>query len=252
MNQVYLPPIIVNFLQQQAISQPQYHKPVPIKSHFSWPKLYWLIWGAIAIVVFQLTIIISFGNSFNNWYVVGLSLLMIGLGAMGGWWWLKSVVRARENKGLTDSSFVIKNYQYSYRQYSQAQKLLERQQHRKLRQLLSGQIPNLFTQLTLTPEEKQLKTLLKKTFPFLQVKNRVKCLIKKEWVEIEWVIISERTQVFLGVFFENENKDYYLRLLEDTSLRDRLLEENWGIIEVTSTQSLMRILAHLIERFQLL
>ena len=101
MNQVYLPPIIVNFLQQQAISQPQYHKPVPIKSHFSWPKLYWLIWGAIAIVVFQLTIIISFGNSFNNWYVVGLSLLMIGLGAMGGWWWLKSVVRARENKGLT-------------------------------------------------------------------------------------------------------------------------------------------------------
>ena len=68
----------------------------------------------------------------------------------------------------------------------------------------------------------------------------------------QWVIISERTQVFLGVFFENENKDYYLRLLEDTSLRDRLLEENWGIIEVTSTQSLMRILAHLIERFQLL
>ena len=216
MNQVYLPPIIVNFLQQQAISQPQYHKPVPIKSHFSWPKLYWLIWGAIALVVFQVTIIISFGNSFNNWYVVGLSLLMIGLGGIGGWWWLK------------------------------------RQQHRKLRQLLSVHIPKLFTQLTATSEEKQFKKLLKKTFPFLQVKNRVKCLIKKEWVEIEWVIISERTQVFLGVFFENENKDYYLRLLEDTSLRDRLLEENWGIIEVTSTQSLMRILAHLIERFQLL
>ncbi len=110
----------------------------------------------------------------------------------------------------------------------------------------------MLTQLTVTPEEKPLKILLKKTFPFLQVKNRVKCLIKKEWVEIEWVIISERTQVFFGVFFENENKDYYLRLLEETSVRDRLLEENWGIIEVTSTQSLMRTLAHLIERFQLL
>lgn len=252
MNQVYLPPIIVNFLKQQAISQPQYHKPVPIKSHFSWPKLYWLIWGAIALIVFQVTIIISFGNSFNNWYVVGLSLLMIGLGGIGAWWWLKSVAWQRENRGLTDTSLIIKNYQYSYRQYSQAQKLLERQQHRKLRQLLSKKYPKLLTQLAVKREEKPLKTLLKNTFPFLQVKNRVKCLIKKEWVEIEWVIISERTQVFLAVFFENENKDYYLRLLDDTSVRDRLLEENWGIIEVTCTQSLMRTIAHLIERFQLL
>ena len=94
---------------------------------------------------------------------------------IGGWLWLKSVFRPRENKGLTDSSFVIKNYQYSYRQYSQAQKLLERQQHRKLRQLLSVHIPKLFTQLTATSEEKQFKKLLKKTFPFLQVKNRVNC-----------------------------------------------------------------------------
>ncbi len=96
-NQVQLPPIIVNFLQQQASSLPQYHKPVPFKSNSPWPKLDWLIWGAIAIVIFQVTIIISFGDSFNNWYVVGLSLLMIGLGGTGGWWWFVNEVRSQKS-----------------------------------------------------------------------------------------------------------------------------------------------------------
>ena len=85
----------------------------------------------------------------------------------------------------------------------------------------------------------------------MQVKHRVKFLMKKEWVELEWVIISERTKVFLGVFFEDEEKDDYLKLLEDTSVRERLLEENWGVIETTSTEGLIQIIYSLVEQLKL-
>jgi hypothetical protein len=77
-------------------------------------------------------------------------------------------------------------------------------------------------------------------------------LIKEDWVEVEWVIISERTKVFLGVFFEDDDQDYYLRLLEDGEVRDRLLAENWVILEVTSLESLIQVLYYLVYKVQLL
>ncbi|UUO14810.1 hypothetical protein [Dolichospermum heterosporum] len=77
-------------------------------------------------------------------------------------------------------------------------------------------------------------------------------MIKEDWVEVEWVIISERTKVFLGVFFEDDDQDYYLRLLEDREVRDRLLAENWVILEVTSLESLIQVLYYLVYKVQLL
>lgn len=77
-------------------------------------------------------------------------------------------------------------------------------------------------------------------------------MVKEDWVEVEWVIISERTKVFLGVFFEDDDQDYYLRLLEDREVRDRLLAENWVILEVTSLESLIQVLYYLVYKVQLL
>jgi hypothetical protein len=77
-------------------------------------------------------------------------------------------------------------------------------------------------------------------------------LIKEDWVEVEWVIISEITKVFLGVFFEDDDQDYYLRLLGDREVRDRLLAENWVILEVTSLESLIQVLYYLVYKVQLL
>lgn len=251
-SKVQLPEIIKEFLQQQALANPKYEKPRPPKLDPGLINSSWFIWGAIAIIVFQLTVIAKNGDRLSNWYVVGLSLLMIALGGIGGWWWLKSVAQPGKRKRLLQSDVEQGNYQYSEGQYSKAEKLLERQQHRRLRQLLSRKLPKLISRSTVTPEAKKLKVLLKKKFPFLQVKSGVKCLMKGDWVEVEWVIISERTQVFFGIFFEDNDQDYYLRLLEDTSVRDRLLAENWGIIEVTSPESLIKTLDELIEGFQLL
>jgi hypothetical protein len=259
-NNVRLPALIREFLEQQAIANPRYEQPRPPKPYTELVKPTWLIWGAVAIIVFQLTVIVSLGaplrgslrDRLSNWYVVALSLLMIALGAIGGWWWLKSVYKQAHKKRLLQSDVYQFKYKYSYRQYSKAEKLLERQQHRKLHKLLSGKCPKLISQSTITPEEKKLKVFLKKKFPFLQVKHRVKCLIKEDWVEVEWVIISERTKVFLGVFFEDDDQDYYLRLLEDGEVRDRLLAENWVILEVTSLESLIQVLYYLVYKVQLL
>lgn len=247
-----LPALLREFLQQQAITNPQYKKPRPPQSPTEWLKPAWLVWGVLSVIVFQLTVIISLGDRLSNWYVVGLSLLMIGVGGVGGWWWLKSVNQQVKRKRLKKNYLPQDSYQYAYRQYDEAKKLVTRQQHRKLRQLLSGKLPKLITQSTGRLEEKKLKRILTKTFPFLEVKHRVKFLRKGEWIEIDWVIISERTQVFIGVFFEDNEQDYYLKLLEDTSVRERLLEENWVVIEINSAETLIQILYHLIDKIQLL
>ena len=234
MKQFYLPPIIVDFLKQQAISLPQYHKPVPFKSNYLWPKLQWLIWGAIAIVIFQVTIIISFGNSFNNWYVVLLSLLMMGLGGIGVCLWVKSVYYSPE----------FQLYQYKKRQYKAALKLLERQQHRKLKQLLSGKLPKLVKENKLTPEDKPRIGVIKKKFPFLQVYPKMKGLKDENWLEIEWVLVSQRTNVFIGVFFLDNNSSEILG--------KELLETHWIILPVNSLESLVNTLDYLKNKLNLI
>lgn len=252
MNKVRLPPLIEEFLQSQAIILPKFARPIPPKSIPVLINPIWLAASAISLMAFQITIIASSTQQLHHWLVVGLSVLLIGLGGLGGWWWFESVYQQVKRKRLKESYLEQNQSKYSYQKYRQAEKLLERQQHRKLRQLLSGKLPKLITSSTGTPEEKKVKVRLKKTFPFLQVKHRVKFLMKKEWVELEWVIISERTKVFLGVFFEDEEKDDYLKLLEDTSVRERLLEENWGVIETTSTEGLIQTLHSLVGQLKLL
>ncbi|EAZ88874.1 hypothetical protein [Crocosphaera chwakensis] len=232
MSQVYLPPIIIDFLKQQAISQPRYSKPVPFKS--KWPKLSWFIWGAIALVVFQLTIIVSLSDGLNNWYVVGLSLLMMGLGVIGVWWWVKSVYYSPEHR----------LYQYKKQQYQSALKLLERQQHRKLRQLLSGKLPKLVKENKLTPFDKKVIGWLKKKYPFLQILPKIKVLKDEDWIDIPCLLISQRTNVFIGVFFLDNNSSEILR--------EKLLETHWVILPVNSLESLVNNLDYLKDKLNLI
>ena len=252
MSKVRLPEILREFLQQQAIANPKYDKPRPPKPYTEVVKPSWLLWGAIALMVFQLTVIAKSGDLLSNWFVVGASIVMISLGGVGAWWWVKSVHQQQQRKRLVQSYVHQSNYRSSCRQYSKAEKLLERQQHRKLRQLLSGKLPKLVSQSRGTKEEKKLKAVLKKKFPFLQVKSRVKCLIQEDWIELDWVIISQRTQVFLGVFIENKPQDDYLRRLEKSEVLQRLLEENWVILEMAFSESLIKIIESLIDKVQLL
>ncbi|MEL4895130.1 single-stranded DNA-binding protein [Crocosphaera sp. Alani8] len=234
MKQIYLPPIIIDFLKQQAISQPQYHKPVRLKS--KWPKLSWFVWGAMALVVFQLTIIISLSYRINNGYVVLVlvSLLMMGLGGIGGWWWVKSVYSSPEHQ----------LYQYNSQQYQSALKLLQRQQHRKLRQLLAGNLPELVKENKLTPLDKKIIGLLKKKYSFLQVLPKMKVLKDEDWIDIPCLLISQRTNVLIGVFFIHND-------LEESSW-EKLLETEWVILPVKSLETLVNILNYLRDKLNLI
>ncbi len=232
MKQVYLPPIIIDFLKQQAISQPQYAQPVPFKS--KWPKLSWLIWGAIALVVFQLTIIVSLSDGLNNWYVVGLGLLMMGLGGIGAWWWWTSVYHSPEHQ----------LYQCKKRQYTSALKLLERQQHRKLRQLLLGKLPKLVKENKLTPFDKKIIGRLKKKYPFLQVLPQIKVLKYEDCLDLPCLLISNRTNVFIGVFFLDNNSS--------EMVGKELLESHGIILPVKSLESLINSLDYLKDKLNLI
>lgn len=247
---IRLPPLIQEFLRQQALANPKYSKPKRPKPETEWVKTTWLVWGALFMVGFLLTLIISRSDRLFDWLMMGLSVVLITLGGIGAWWWLTSVYQPKKLKRF--QIHWVSNYQGAYRQYSKAEKLLTRQQHRKLYQLLSKKQPKLITQSILTPEEKKLKLRLKKKFPFLQINSQVKCLIKEESIKIEWVIISQRTKVILAVFFEDEEKDYYLKLLEDNSDRERLLDNHCCLIEVNSTESLIKALDYLVNQIQLL
>lgn len=232
MKQVYLPPIIIDFLKQQAISQPRYSQPVRFKS--KWQKLSWFIWGAIALAVFQLTIIVSLSDGLNHWYVVGLSLLMMGLGGIGAWWWVKSVYYSPAHQ----------LYQYKKRQYQSANKLLERQQHRKLRQLLSGKLPKLVKENKLTPFDKKIIGLLKQKYPFLQVLPKIKLLKGEDWIDIPCLLISNRTNVLMAIWFLDNNSSEIVG--------KELLESHWIILPVKSLESLVNNLDYLKDKLNLI
>ncbi len=135
-------------------------------------------------------------------------------------------------------------YQKKKQQYQSALKLLERQQHRKLRQLLSGKLPKLVKENKLTSLDKPIRGILKKKYAFLQVFPKMKGLKNENCLEIEWVLVSPRTNVFIAVFFLGNNSSEILI--------EKLLESHWIILPVKSLESLVNTLDYLKDKLNLI